>query len=75
MKPLVLTLKQEPNQRLDLSPLLPELLAAKTAKEIAAIELQVAGALASRFGQITASQAGSVQAPSLGISDLVAAAR
>jgi hypothetical protein len=42
---------------------------------IAAIELQVAGALASRFGQITASQAGSVQAPSLGISDLVAAAR
>jgi formylmethanofuran dehydrogenase subunit C len=40
VKPLVLTLKQEPNQRLDLSPLLPELLAAKTAKEIAAIELQ-----------------------------------
>jgi len=40
VKPLVLTLKQEPNQRLDLSPLVPQLLAGKTVKEIAAIELQ-----------------------------------
>jgi formylmethanofuran dehydrogenase subunit C len=40
VKPLVFTLKEEPNQRLDLSPLIPDLLAAKTAKEIAAIELQ-----------------------------------
>jgi formylmethanofuran dehydrogenase subunit C len=40
VKPLLFTLKQEPNQRLDLSPLLPHLLTAKTAKEIAAIELQ-----------------------------------
>ncbi len=40
MKPLVLTLKHEPNQRLDLSPLVPHLLGAKTAKEIAEIELQ-----------------------------------
>jgi formylmethanofuran dehydrogenase subunit C len=40
VKPLVLTLKEEPDQRLDLSPLVPDLLAAKTTKEIAAIELQ-----------------------------------
>lgn len=40
MKPLVLTLKHEPGQRLDLSLLVPHLLAAKTAKEIASIELQ-----------------------------------
>jgi formylmethanofuran dehydrogenase subunit C len=40
VKSLVLTLKQEPNQRLDLSPLVPHLLGAKTAKEIATIELQ-----------------------------------
>jgi formylmethanofuran dehydrogenase subunit C len=37
---LVLTLKQEPNQRLDLSPLVPHLLDGKSAAEIAAIELQ-----------------------------------
>jgi len=37
---LVLTLKQEPDQRLDLSPLAPHLLNGKSAGEIAAIELQ-----------------------------------
>jgi len=37
---LVLTLRERPEQRLDLSPLLPHLLAGKTANEIAAIELQ-----------------------------------
>ncbi|MCI0735439.1 MAG: formylmethanofuran dehydrogenase subunit C [Beijerinckiaceae bacterium] len=40
MKPLVLTLKHEPDQRLDLSPIVPHLLHGKSAKEIAAIELQ-----------------------------------
>ena len=40
MKPLVLALKQEPDQRLDLSPLVPHLLDGKSAKEIAEIELQ-----------------------------------
>lgn len=40
MKPLVLTLKQEPDQRLDLSPLVPHLLEGKSAKDIAGIELQ-----------------------------------
>ena len=40
MKPLVLTLKQEPGQRLDLAPLAPHLLDGKSAKDIAAIELQ-----------------------------------
>ena len=40
MKPLVFILKQEPDQRLDLSPLVPHLLTGKSAKEIAAIELQ-----------------------------------
>ncbi|MGH6843514.1 MAG: formylmethanofuran dehydrogenase subunit C [Methylocella sp.] len=40
MKPLVLTLKQEPGQRLDLAPLVPHLLEGKLAKDIAAIELQ-----------------------------------
>ncbi len=40
MKPLVLTLKHEPDQRLDLAPLVPHLLAGKSAQEIAAIELQ-----------------------------------
>jgi formylmethanofuran dehydrogenase subunit C len=40
VKSLVLTLKHEPDQRLDLSPLVPRLLGAKTAKEIAGIELQ-----------------------------------
>lgn len=37
---LVFRLKQEPEQRLDLAPLAPHLLAGKTAAEIAAIELQ-----------------------------------
>lgn len=40
MTPLVLTLRQRPAQRLDLSPLLPHLLAGKSADEIARIELQ-----------------------------------
>jgi len=40
VKPLVLALKQEPDQRLDLSPLVPHLLDGKSAKEIAEIELQ-----------------------------------
>jgi formylmethanofuran dehydrogenase subunit C len=38
--PLVLSLRERPAQRLDLSPLLPHLLAGKTASEIAKIELQ-----------------------------------
>ena len=38
---LVLTLRERPEQRLDLSPLLPHLLAGKTANEISAIELQM----------------------------------
>jgi formylmethanofuran dehydrogenase subunit C len=40
VKALVLTLKQEPDQRLDLAPLVPHLLNGKSAKEIAGIELQ-----------------------------------
>lgn len=40
MTPLVLTLHQRPDQRLDLSPLLPHLLAGRSADEIARIELQ-----------------------------------
>ena len=40
MKPLVFTLKKEPGQRLDLAPLVPHLLDGKSAKDIAAIELQ-----------------------------------
>ena len=40
MKPLVLTLKERPPERLDLSPLLPHLLAGKTANEIARIGVQ-----------------------------------
>ena len=40
MKPFVLTLKQEPGQRLDLAPLVPHLLDGKSVKDIAAIELQ-----------------------------------
>lgn len=40
MKPLVFALDREPDQRLDLSPLTPHLLAGKSAKEIAQIELQ-----------------------------------
>ncbi|MCL2384550.1 MAG: formylmethanofuran dehydrogenase subunit C [Alphaproteobacteria bacterium] len=40
MKPLVLSLKQEPDQRLDLSPLVPHKLEGKSAADIATIELQ-----------------------------------
>ena len=40
MTPLVLTLHQRPEQRLDLSPLVPQRLAGKSANEIARIELQ-----------------------------------
>jgi formylmethanofuran dehydrogenase subunit C len=40
VKPLVFTLKQEPDQRLDLAPLVPHLLDGKSAKVIAEIELQ-----------------------------------
>lgn len=40
MKPLVLTLLRRPEQRLDVSPLVPHRLIGKTAAEIAAIELQ-----------------------------------
>jgi formylmethanofuran dehydrogenase subunit C len=40
VKPLVLTLKQEPDQRLDLAPLAPHLLEGKSVKDIAQIELQ-----------------------------------
>ncbi|MFL5092117.1 MAG: formylmethanofuran dehydrogenase subunit C [Xanthobacteraceae bacterium] len=40
MKPLVLTLRQTPEQRLDMSPLVPHRLAGKTAADIAEIELQ-----------------------------------
>ena len=40
MKPLVLTLRQEPDQRLDLAPLVPHLLDGKSVKDIAQIELQ-----------------------------------
>ncbi len=40
MSPLVLTLRHAPDQRLDLSPLVPHLLAGKTAAEIEAIALQ-----------------------------------
>ncbi len=40
MKPLVFVLKQEPDQRLDLAPLVPHLLDGKSVKDIAQIELQ-----------------------------------
>jgi formylmethanofuran dehydrogenase subunit C len=40
VKPLILTLKQEPGQRLDLAPLVPHLLDGKFQKEIAEIEVQ-----------------------------------
>jgi formylmethanofuran dehydrogenase subunit C len=40
VKPLTFTLRQRPEQRLDLSPLVPHLLAGKTAKQIEHIELQ-----------------------------------
>ncbi len=60
MKPLVLTLKHEPNQRLDLSPLVPHLLGAKSAKEIAAIELQTTRETLTA-GDIFKIQAGTVE--------------
>lgn len=40
MKPLILTLRERPAQRLDLSPLVPQLLAGKTAAQIERIALQ-----------------------------------
>lgn len=40
MKPLVLTLRVQPEERLDLSPLVPHRLAGQTATEIASLELQ-----------------------------------
>ena len=40
MKPLVLSLKHEPDQRLDLSPLVPHLLEGKSQADIGGIELQ-----------------------------------
>jgi formylmethanofuran dehydrogenase subunit C len=40
VNPLVLTLHERPDQRLDLAPLVPQLLAGKTAMEIEKIELQ-----------------------------------
>jgi len=40
VKPLTFTLRQRPEQRLDLSPLVPHLLAGKTAAQIERIELQ-----------------------------------
>jgi formylmethanofuran dehydrogenase subunit C len=46
MKPLVLTLRAHPEQRLDLSPLVPHRLAGKSAAEISAIELQTTRARA-----------------------------
>jgi formylmethanofuran dehydrogenase subunit C len=42
MKPLVLALRTSPDERLDLSPLVPHRLAGKTAAEIAKLELQTA---------------------------------
>ena len=43
MKPLTLTLRQRPDQRLDLSPLVPHLIAGRSAAEIERIELQTTG--------------------------------
>jgi formylmethanofuran dehydrogenase subunit C len=40
VKPIVFALKRQPDQRLDLAPLVPHLLAGKSGAEIAAIELQ-----------------------------------
>jgi formylmethanofuran dehydrogenase subunit C len=40
VKPLILTLRERPEQRLDLSPVMPQSLAGKTAAEIEKIELQ-----------------------------------
>jgi formylmethanofuran dehydrogenase subunit C len=40
MKPLTLTLRQRPDQRLDLSPLVPHLMSRRSAAEIERIELQ-----------------------------------
>jgi formylmethanofuran dehydrogenase subunit C len=59
MRPLVLSLRQRPDQRLDLSPLVPHRLAGKPATEIERIELQTArhrvtvgDAFRLRFGDI-----------------------
>jgi formylmethanofuran dehydrogenase subunit C len=60
VKSLVLTLKHEPNQRLDLSPLVPHLLGAKSAKEIAGIALQTSRETLTA-GDIFKIQAGSVE--------------
>ena len=46
MRPLTFTLRQRPEQRLDLSPLVPHLLAGKTAAQIERIELQTTRARA-----------------------------
>jgi len=58
VRPLVLALRQRPDQRLDLSPLVPHLLAGKAAAEIERIELQttkhrvtVGDAFRLRFGE------------------------
>lgn len=60
MKPLVLTLKQEPDQRLDLAPLVPNLLDGKSAKEIAEIELQTTAEKVT-VGDLFKIRAGSVE--------------
>ena len=39
MKPIIFTLRQEPQQRLDLSPLTPDRLVRRSAKEIESIEI------------------------------------
>jgi len=41
VKPLVFILKREPDQRLDLAPLVPHLLDGKSVKDIASLELQI----------------------------------
>ncbi len=58
---LVLTLKQEPDQRLDLWPLAPHLLEGKSAAEIAAIELQTTREKRT-VGDVFAIKAGSAEA-------------
>lgn len=60
MTPLVLALKQEPDQRLDLSPLVPHLLAGMSETEIAAIELQTSRQKV-RVGDIFTVKPGSVE--------------
>jgi formylmethanofuran dehydrogenase subunit C len=60
VKPLVLTLRQPPDQRLDLSPLVPHRLAGKSAPEIAAIPLQT-GRMAATVGDIFRLRMGEVE--------------